>query len=318
MHGEALAPHPTLLVDTVFDDEHLRRACLRGDLVRVVAGRYVRRKHWERFDARERYAMLSLAAHSRLRGPVVLSHASAAALWGFPRLGPWPDVAHVIDSSLERSRKSRYVSQHRGSVPLEQVLEAHGVLVTSPVRTAVDLALSAPFRQAVTALDHGLRSGLFTKDDLHRVLADLPSDHARKKASKAIEFADARANRPGESLSRVLMHEGGLVAPVLQKRFEGPQGQSAEVDAFFEEVGAVGEFDGMTKYRDSGRWSGLPPEEVVVQEKLREDWLRRHPEVRAFVRWTWADLRVPGRLVRLLRDAGVPLESARFHGKRAS
>ena len=71
----------------------------------------------------------------------------------------------------------------------------------------------------------------------------------------------------------------------------------------------MGEFDGETKYRDSGRWSGLPPEEVVIREKDRENWIRALPEVRGFIRWTWRDAVAHGRLARLLLERGVPAAS---------
>ncbi|AMM21105.1 hypothetical protein AX769_14360 [Frondihabitans sp. PAMC 28766] len=312
-----LEPHPALLVTPTFDDTAVRRAAARGELVRVVAGRYVRREHWGAFDARERHAMLCLAAISRLSAPVVLSHASAAALWGLPRLGPWPARAHVTDPALSHATTTRYASWHVGALPPGDVTTSHGVRVTTPERTALDLASTTTFRQAVVSLDHCLRTSLVTNDELLLRLASKGTIHGRAKALRAIEFANAKANRPGESLSRVVIHESGLVVPDLQHPFTGLFGQSADVDFFWEREGIVGEFDGETKYRDSGRWSGLPPEEVVIREKDRENWIRAQPEVRGFIRWTWRDAFARGRLARLLLDRGVPLESGRFRSKRS-
>jgi hypothetical protein len=300
-------PDPTLLVRSSFDDTAVRRAHLRGDLVRLTAGRYLRTSHWRALDDADRHAMTAIAAVSCLGSPVVASHASAAAFWGFPRLGPWPERVHVIDPALTTGKSGRSVQRHAGSLDAIDIVERYGVLVTTPERTALDLAFWAPHRQAVVALDHAYRTGLATCDDLLRRLEARPTMRGRAKARAAIEFATGAANRPGESLSRVVMHETGVAVPILQRSFRGPRGQKADVDFYWNDVRVVGEFDGETKYRDSERWSGLSPHEVVIREKDRENWLRAHPEVDGFVRWTWRDALTPGTLPRVLRLAGVPV-----------
>ncbi|RKR73865.1 hypothetical protein [Frondihabitans australicus] len=304
----ALEPHPSLLVRASLDDTAVRRACLRGDLVRLTAGRYVRREHWDPLDEPARHVMQCLAAVSRLDKRVVVSHASAAAFWGLPRLGPWPGRAHVIDPTSSRATTRACATIHAAPLDDTEIVERHGSLVTSAARTAVDIAVTAPFRQAVTCLDDGLRTGLFTDDDLRTSLDRRPTGHGRRRAAAAILFADRRANRSGESLSRVVMHESGIATPELQHHFDGPDGLTADVDFFWPEQGIVGEFDGETKYRDSERWSGLSPEEVVIREKYREDWIRALPQVQGFVRWTWRDAYARGSLARLLADSGVPID----------
>ncbi|GAA4669550.1 hypothetical protein GCM10025780_11000 [Frondihabitans cladoniiphilus] len=270
-----------------------------------MSGRYVRAEHWQEFDEAQQHGMRAVAAVSLLDHEVVVSHASAAALWGLPRLGHRPERVQVTDPTVARSTSKQTTYRHAGSVPHEDVREVGGVLVTSPVRTAVDLSLRVPLRQAVVALDHGLRVGLFSKDDLSDHLDRRTERRGRVMAGKAIAFADGRADRPGESLSRVVMHESRLTPPELQYEFRLPGGRRAFVDSFWPQWGIVGEFDGFVKYRDAGLRRGLSAEDVVVAEKLREDLVRRHPEVKAFVRWVWRDAMRPGNLGRLLADAGV-------------
>lgn len=255
----------------------MRRACLRGDLVRLTAGRYLRREHWRLFGPAARHVMLCFAAVSRLETPVMVSHASAAAFWGLPRLGPWPARAHVIDTAVRMATAGRYVQRHTGPLPDDDIARRNGILVTSAARTVLDLAVTAPFRQSVVALDHAYRLGLASPDDLLRRNESRGVQRGSVRAARAIGFADARADRPGESLSRVVIAEAGLAAPELQHTFRSQDGARAVVDFFWPKEGIVGEFDGETKYRDSERWSGLPPEEVVVREKHREDWLRACP-----------------------------------------
>lgn len=159
-HTPGVTPHPSLLVASSFDDTAVRRAFMRGDLVRLVAGRYVRCQHWSAFDAAARHVMLVLAAVSCLQTPVVVSHASAAAFWGLPRLGPWPSRVHVIDPTIATGTTGRYTSRHAGALADEDVCERFGAAVTTATRTAADIAVAAPRRQAIMLLDEALRRHL--------------------------------------------------------------------------------------------------------------------------------------------------------------
>jgi hypothetical protein len=311
-----IAPHPALLVRAGLDDAALRRAKARGDLVRVAPGRYVRSEHWEGFDENARHAMRAIAVVSRMASPAVLSHASAGAAWGFPRLGPLPAVIHLTDPRLERTTHGRSTVKHVGSLAAHDIARRYDVLLTDPARTAVDLARTSGLRQAVVALDHGLREHLFTRETLESRHREAAGRRGACRAGRAIRLADARAESAGESLSRVVIHEARLHPPMLQQSFHGEKGRPARVDFWWPEVGIIGEFDGLTKYLHAERWSGSSAAEVVTREKLREDWLRSIPEVRGFVRWTWDDAVRPGTLASKLRAAGVPLQDATFRARR--
>lgn len=102
------------------------------------------------------------------------------------------------------------------------------------------------------------------------------------------------------------MDQWGLEPPQLQVRFDVDVdgGSRVRVDFFWPEHGVAGEFDGLAKYQKPEMLAGRRPEEVVVEEKLREDALRRLGL--RIVRWIWADLRHPTRLRDLLLAAGVP------------
>ena len=100
-----------------------------------------------------------------------------------------------------------------------------------------------------------------------------------------VAFADPRAESVGESISRVRILRDGLPKPDLQVEIIGVFGEViARVDFYWPEFRTVGEFDGMVKY---GRLlkEGQKVEDVLVDEKLREDALRGN-EV---ARWVWQD-----------------------------
>ena len=64
----------------------------------------------------------------------------------------------------------------------------------------------------------------------------------------------------------------------------------------------VGEFDGRLKYHRASADSGaMLPEEVIYDEKLREDAIRARDIT--FARWTWNELAAPRRLTERIHDA---------------
>jgi hypothetical protein len=95
----------------------------------------------------------------------------------------------------------------------------------------------------------------------------------------------------------------GLSSPILQQPFPREGGGNWWVDFWWPEFGVIGEFDGRMKYLDAALRGGRTADEVVYDEKRREDELRRH--CRAFVRWGWDEARDPASLATILRVAGV-------------
>lgn len=173
---------------------------------------------------------------------------------------------------------------------------------------AADTAHRMEFASAVALLDacrggrH--RTGTELEEDvLHHWSEVLPSARSRSRTRRAWDFADGRAENPGESWSRVLIHQLGFQVPDLQTELFLPEGGRAYVDFLWEDAKIVGEFDGDQKYLRASRF-GMTAQEAVLGEKKREDDIRRlgyH-----VLRWDWAMLRSPQRLERLLREAGVP------------
>lgn len=125
-------------------------------------------------------------------------------------------------------------------------------------------------------------------------------------------FADARSESPGESWSRVLIHDLGFEPPQLQVEVQLPQG-IARVD--FEWWGVFGEFDGRMKYTDAGTLSGLSDQSVYWNEKRREEQVEMVTGKRA-ARWGWEDLRNPWMLEQKLLHRGVPRGSPRASAEK--
>jgi hypothetical protein len=152
------------LVAQGLDDRWLRRAEAAGDLVRVRRGVYLGADEHEDLDGRWRHIASISALMCRIRRPVVVSHLSAAALWGFPVLDRWPSEVHVTDSTRATGKRTSTVVRHPGQS--ESGALRHGIVCTSAVRTAVDVGLAHGFLPALLAFDHGLRTRLFTAGDV--------------------------------------------------------------------------------------------------------------------------------------------------------
>lgn len=223
---------------------------------------------------------------------------SAAAVLGVPRISRWPTtVRHLVTR--------RGVS---GSSVLRPVLggEAecvlvNGVLVTPPARTVIDLARYGSLDDAVTAADYCLRHDLCTRTDFAEELAVVPARApGRALASTVVGLADGLSMSPGESFSRVQMFRLQIPKPRLQVSFTDGEGFIGDVDFWWE--GAVGEFDGRTKYRIPPGASHDEAGRVLWAEKKREDRLRRQTQV---ARWIWTDLLRPQQLLAILAEKGI-------------
>lgn len=187
-----------------------------------------------------------------------------------------------------------------------------GLLVTSPARTVLDLAARRTFRFAVVAADAALRADRFgrirpltTKDELRRVWQQRMPFAAHVRAAAVIGFAEPGAESPLESVSRVTMRQIGTPRARLQVPYRDEDGFIGWVDFDWPEFGVVGEADGAAKYLDSAQRAGRTAEQVVLEEKRRDDRLRVLP--RTVVRWSWADANDPAALARRLTRAGLPL-----------
>ncbi len=188
-----------------------------------------------------------------------------------------------------------------------------GLRVTTPARTAVDLARTLPFTDAVVAMDSALaiRGGtpLATSADIAVTVDGLSGRAGSARALAVSAFATTLSDSPEESHSRALLHTLGFPRPELQRVFHLPDGRTAEVDFYWEEYDHIGECDGRSKYRDPRILRGRSPEDVVIDEKNRENQLRRI--VGRVSRWEPAELYTPRRFYdHLVRD-GLPSTSPR-------
>ncbi|PRY47461.1 hypothetical protein LY71_11495 [Geodermatophilus tzadiensis] len=271
-----------------WSDEELTARLRRGELTRLRPGAYLTDP--SSLDAVARHRHLLVATVAALRRPAVVSHQSAAVLWGLPLWGVSLDRVHVTRRPPASSEVSRYLRCHAVRLRDDEVSTVDGVAVTTPARTVLDLALTLAAEPAVVVLDAAVRLGRVRREDLLHRLDRAGRVPGSRRAGRAIAFADGRSESVGESRSRVLLQRLGLPPSSLQLPVRAADGLLlGRADFGWEEERVLGEFDGRVKYGRLLR-PGQEPGDVVFEEKRREDALR--DEGWGVVRWTWSDLTV--------------------------
>lgn len=193
-------------------------------------------------DLRERLAAVLLTAPEG----AVLSHATAAALWGIEiPLQPAGDrrVDLIVPTaSRAESRRDRRV--HRIPLDDDEVTRIGPFPVTVRGRTWRDLAarLQPPALLAVT--DQLVAQGC-SADDLRARLAARPTGRGSARARVVLPLADPRAESPMESVLRWVAHAARLPAPDPQYVVRDAAGRFlARADLAWPERKVLVEFDG--------------------------------------------------------------------------
>ena len=281
------------------------RAARRGELVRVRRGFYCDSEEWAGLGSRERYLLKVEAVALASPKPIVFCSYSAAALWGMPIPDDWPAEVHVLGPAAPGGRSRNGVVRHPVARTVERTVERRELMCTDVARTALDVALSLPFAEAVACVDWALwhrNEHRVTVERIRRELDLLNPRYRRAHAGAVLSFATQLSDSFGESMARAVMWELGFPAPELQVRFSDSIGDMV-VDYFWRGESLVGEFDGKSKYLRQAYGRPQSPEEVVWREKKREDRLRR--QVSGVVRIITADVMNPPRLAAILLDAGL-------------
>jgi hypothetical protein len=286
------------------DARRLRRDVMRGGAVRPHRGAFVDAGEWAALSDQGRFLTRIAAAAAATRESPIVSHLSAAAVWGAPIIGQLPAAIDVLATVAAGTRTEHGFRKHASAFH-DGIEVVDRIPVTSLIRTLADVAVTSPFVTAVGVLDWAFaRHGVAAAD----VLADLDRRRVvrgRVRAERAATFADGRSGSPGETLSRVRIHELGFPSPELQCRFSDRLGLVGIVDFWWPDYRLIGEFDGLEKYVREAYTGGRTTAEVVIDEKRREDRLRALDPGLGITRWEWADAWRGAPLAAKLRAAGL-------------
>lgn len=180
-------------------------------------------------------------------GPTaLLSHRSAAALWGIapvPRAGPIEVVADV-----SRRRAGVRVHRRRDLGP-EHRREVANIPVTDPISALVDLASCAPDWRVERAINEADRLDLVDPAVLRRAVCELGPRPGMGRMRKLL-CLDALTDSGLERAFLAIVRDAGLPLPATQIHVNGYR-----VDFFWSDLGLVIETDGWRHHRTSGEQS---------------------------------------------------------------
>lgn len=260
----------------------------RGAWVRVRRGVYAERRLVEPLGDDDRYLLRVRAVALTADTEAVTSHTGAAAAHGMPLRPRWRELTHLTRDGVHGGRTENGVKHHRASLQDRDVVTAAGLTVTALGRTAVDVAREHGVVDGVVAADAALRLGA-PRDDLVRAVEEGRNWPHNTWARAAVEIADGGAQTLGETLLRLLVLELGIGRPETQYRIS-EDGWTVYADL---RVGRhLFEFDGRVKYvgRDRGGVADRSVEDVLWDEKQREDFMRRACGGHGISRVIWAQL----------------------------
>jgi hypothetical protein len=290
----------------------LRAAVASGDVLRVRHGVVsVARAHGGERTLLERCHDLA-----QRRPSIIFSHVTAAELQHLPRLRAATDVIHAYG---EHAARTGDLLVHEGRIPEEHIVEVHGLRMTSPLRTALDLSRGLALPEALIPLDAALRGAVINavarpdlpddiavesqdeqvqvRGDAENIVASMRHLHGVRQAERALAVASPLAESPAESASRGHLHLARIEPIALQARVIDSEGVERRLD-FLLAPGLAGEVDGFVKYEgDEGR-------QAARKEKRRDLALQR--EGMFTVRWSaeeafWR----PRRVIQIVRHAVI-------------
>ncbi|MBY8874859.1 hypothetical protein K7640_23815 [Micromonospora sp. PLK6-60] len=228
---------------------------------------------------------------------------SAAALYGVAATSPEDPIDVLVPTGADRpspapsSRRRGPVKGlrvHHADVCPDDVVERSGLPVTSPARTCWDLARWLDVVEAVVVIDALLARRVVTLAALHRYALDRAGERGWRALLRAAGLADAGAESPQESRTRVRLVLAGLPRPQTQWIVTAAGRFVARLDLAWPEFKVAVEYDGQWHdepgqlHRDRRRLNRLLGDDWIVlhvtSRRLRDDFDGFLAEVRAALR----------------------------------
>jgi very-short-patch-repair endonuclease len=179
----------------------------------------------------------------------VVSHPSAAVLWGFPLPRAVENLAviHLTSRPGRRAVRHKNVVGHQQSLEPEEIVTGSRVSCTSPLRTWFDLAGILSLDELVIAGDFLLRrrNPLTTIDTLDAFLAGKQGRPGYRRAMRARSLIRADTDSPKETELRLLLIRHGLPEPGINvPMFDETGGWIQDPDLSYEQEKVAIQFDG--------------------------------------------------------------------------
>ncbi|MGB3321613.1 MAG: hypothetical protein WBB05_03290 [Mycolicibacterium fortuitum] len=213
----------------------LTRHQLRDRFVAVHKDVYVPR------GSRPTAVLRAKAAWLRSRRRGVLAGYSAAALHGARWIEP-ALPANILDTNR---RPARGVVAWADMVDDDEICQIGDIRLTTPARTAVDLACRLPEDTAVAAVDALARATRLKVADIESAALRRAGSKGIKQARRSIALVDPGSESPQETWLRLLVVRAGYPPPQTQHPIYNEYGALiGEVDMAWPELKIAMEYEG--------------------------------------------------------------------------
>ncbi|MFN8071832.1 MAG: DUF559 domain-containing protein [Mycobacterium sp.] len=176
---------------------------------------------------------------SRRRG--VVAGFGASALHG----SKWVDPSRTIDLYHDNRHRLKGLHSRGEALAESDICRVNDVPLTTPARTALDLACWYPPRNAVAAIDALARATEMKIVDLRLLAEASRGRRGIERARRVIGLVDAGAQSPKESWLRTVLNEAGLPRPQTQIPIRDQYGKAiAYLDMGWEHLKVAVEYDG--------------------------------------------------------------------------
>ncbi|MEV8250389.1 hypothetical protein AB0O87_05625 [Microbacterium sp. NPDC076768] len=296
-----------MLLRSGWTDRRIADAVQSGALFPLRRGWFIDAAERETLWSEQQHYAHVIAVARDASGPAIMSHSSAAVLWNLPLHAMRLVRVHMTTAAPTRISSAPDVFRHVAPLPASDITVRAGIRCTSLARTVFDLIRSVPAPAAVAVADAAERqmaerqwewdtdAVVAWRRAMVKRLGQAGGARGVRQARWVADFADGRAQLPGESISRLHLRTLGFADPGLQIPVDGPGRRRYFVDFELADVRCFGEFDGKGKYIDEAQRSGRTLEQVLLAEKQREDWIRGRTQW-AFARWGSEHITTPAAL----------------------
>jgi hypothetical protein len=224
---------------------------------------------------------------SRRRG--ILAGFSASAMHGAKWIDP-SRSAEIIDTNRRRASGVRAFEER---IEPDEITVVDQMRLTTPARTALDLARRHPRGIAIAAIDALVQATELKMADVEVLTDRYRGRHGINAARPVLELVDGGAQAPKETWLRLLLTDAGFPRPQTQIAVRNEWGWAeAYLDMGWEDIKVAVEYDGdhhrslRSQYaKDIGRFEMLERHGWIVVRVIAEhrpdDIIRRVRDARA-------------------------------------
>lgn len=196
-----------------------------------------------------------VSLRDRIRGATltsggVIAGVAASAIHGAKWVDDDVPVEVFTAGRHQRGLVIRYDTLHA-----DEVMTVAGMRVTTPARTAFDLARRLPRGKAVERLDALMNACPFSLEDVMLIAKRHPGVRGLRRLRVALPLVDGGAESPRETWLRLLFVDAGLPRPATQFVVSDHGRYVRRIDMCWEEFKVGAEYDGEQHFTSRSQYA---------------------------------------------------------------